>query len=180
MHGFADNDVFAASVNQLFHYDGTTWSPVMVPVTRITDVFGTSATDLYVASYSTLAHWNGSAWTTRAAPLSIAKGIAVSPTNLWFVGPSTTPPGHSELVNFDGTFFVTVAADLCSNGLVARGSEIYVCEGDAINPVFSMVTKRPNTLTGTATPYAPARPLESSWFSPDGHLYVPGMMVHAP
>jgi hypothetical protein len=183
IRGFAANDIFAASPYKLYHYDGTSWSPVTVPVTRISDVFGSSASDLYVAGYNTLAHWDGSVWTTKTAPISIFSGVAISPTAIWLMGTSTTTPSETQLVHYDGTFFVPVANGLCSyyqNAIARRGGDIYTCEGGGI-------MKRPVAFGGTPTPYAVARTLFNSWFAPDGHLYVagrgpvmPGLMIHAP
>ena len=84
---------------------------------------------------------------------------------------------QTELVHFDGSFFVTVTTDLCNRlAIVLHAGNLYTCEPGGI-------MKRPTTFGGNPMPFAGARSLWSSWFAPDGHLYTtgglaPGLMVH--
>jgi hypothetical protein len=183
IRGFATNDVFAASPFALYHFDGTSWSPVTVPLPpsyRITDVFGASAADLYVAASNLLLHWDGATWTSKTAPISIYSGVEIAPTNLWLIGTNTSPGSTAELVNYDGSFFVTAGTNMCGELAIAvRGTDLYTCEGDPMYAGLGMVTKRSTTFGGTSTPIATPRSIWGSWISPDGRLYVPGMLVHA-
>lgn len=78
--GVAVDDVYAGST-RLLHFDGTTWTPVTIPgvtVTRVTRIWGTSASNVHVAIDTTagvrIARFDGTVWTAslRAAASATA------------------------------------------------------------------------------------------------------------
>lgn len=92
----APNDVFAVGGGDnsaaVYHYDGQTWSPMVIPPTvYLHDVWGTSATDVYAVGVSTILHYDGTAWTEVRHAQPRFNGVwGSSPIDVFAVGTNGT------------------------------------------------------------------------------------------
>jgi hypothetical protein len=98
------------------HWDGTSWSPVTIPVTGV-ELFGVSAispTNAWAVGMSNVSepvalHWDGGSWTTVPVPgTGAAEDVSAdSATDVWVVG--TNPAeSHTEAWHGDGSTFAQV------------------------------------------------------------------------
>jgi hypothetical protein len=88
--GSSPTDVFVVGTHgAIFHYNGTAWTPMFVPVGLTTptddtwvDIHGTGPNDVYVAGSRTLMRYDGKSWAPvqRLAPTSIEALWAVPGT----------------------------------------------------------------------------------------------------
>ncbi len=163
--GSAANDVYAVARAAVYHYDGTSWSPVAA-VPGGSDVFGTSANDVYILRGTELWHWDGAAWSSKTTPVAVARGWANSATDIWLTGAT------SGAVHYDGAFFVNLPA---SGGIpLGSASEMYI--------VSDVIRNWPTGFGSTPTIVGPAffTPMGGAWRAPSGRLYVAGggLLVH--
>ena len=92
------------------HYDGTSWSPVVLPTPNqkaqsdLVAVSGSSATDVWavgsIGQRTLVEHYNGKAWklvpSLRTAGSKLAGVAAVSRRDAWAVGSTGTNPGKTR------------------------------------------------------------------------------------
>lgn len=76
--GTSPTDVWAVGLEgRVLHYDGTAWTPVVVPTTRdLRTVHGTAPNDIFVAGTDALLHFDGTRWSPVQSP-------AVGIVHLW-------------------------------------------------------------------------------------------------
>jgi hypothetical protein len=109
--GYAEDFSTLRSTTLIEHWDGASWSRVRSPnpagsslPNRLLGVAAISSTSVWAVGESgypekgLILHWNGSAWgvVPNACKVPLQAITAVSPTELWAVGPSTT-------CHYDGT-----------------------------------------------------------------------------
>lgn len=100
----SENDGYAVGGGSVFHFDGTTWTPVWTlgPLyypTVFRDVWGSSPTDVWAVGDRVIAHFDGDRWAHYAVPTNASYLLAVwgaSPTDVFAVGQS------GAIVHFDG------------------------------------------------------------------------------
>jgi len=114
-----ENDGYAATGSQLVHWDGATWTRVILPPTTPATSFGAIAAiggsgpnDVWTYSYDGLFHFDGATWTktlkaeemtslekTIFSPLphGVANFQANAPNDIWFGGTGGRP------FHYDGT-----------------------------------------------------------------------------
>lgn len=106
--GTASDDVWGVG-EQVFHWDGQTWSSVNAGTTaRFHGIWGAASNDLWAATEAGLMHWNGSAWqsdsTVENAHLSGVFGFASN--DIWAGGARDNGSGASGaglLLHWDGS-----------------------------------------------------------------------------
>lgn len=129
--GSASNDVWAAGDDGgLIHFDGATWTAKTSGIdTRITQVFGSSASDVwfvpqtYDAETLTLLHFDGTNIAPVSTPWSITQlgtGVAVAKNDLWIsvVEPAAGDAGtagKTRLVHYDGATWTGTDTELPSD-----------------------------------------------------------------
>ncbi|MBV8608849.1 MAG: hypothetical protein JO034_15490, partial [Singulisphaera sp.] len=107
------------------HFDGTTWSAVPGPPVSARSHRGLDAVsadapnDAWAvgsvgrgqnALGNELLHWNGTAWSVATPPnVNVAGITALSPTNVWAVG-SSTSSSVASIAHFDGASWSVVAS----------------------------------------------------------------------
>ncbi len=95
--GTGPGDVWAGGMNDVAHYDGSTWTATPLTTTRRLGVWGTSATNVWTVggtpSYwapnfdGSIQHWDGSTWTTPLDNVESLMGTWGSGAgNAWAVG----------------------------------------------------------------------------------------------
>jgi len=106
------------------HYDGVSWSPVVLPTPKETEqsglvaVSGSSATDVWavgsVGDRSLVEHYDGTSWKVvpglRTAGSELAGVAAVSPSDVWAVGATVTKTGKTRTLieRWDGSAWRSV------------------------------------------------------------------------
>jgi hypothetical protein len=137
------------------HYNGTSWTQFATPSpgTRnndVTAIDGSAADDVWAVGYSLdlpygnrfrksmILHWNGSAWSQVASPNSdstyLYDVVAVSRTDAWAVGFSSTGTGGSYVLHWNGTAWTSVTPPPISgvSSVTARSSsDVWVAGSDA-------------------------------------------------
>jgi hypothetical protein len=88
------SDVFAVGSGLgggvVVHYDGHTWSPMVVPpVIGLWDVWGTSASDVYAVGDDAILHYDGKSW-TKVSDQGGSDVWGSSPTDVFVVGSGGT------------------------------------------------------------------------------------------
>jgi len=71
LHGWGSNDMVAIADNDVWHYDGTTWTPMSFPFPslQLRHIWGTSLHDLFVANgQSDVFHYDGQRWSPVKIP----------------------------------------------------------------------------------------------------------------
>jgi hypothetical protein len=99
--GSGPTDIFAVGAQgAIFHYDGTAWSQMVVPVgTTIptneewTDVHGLASDDVYVVGSRTLLHYDGASWApVNRLVASGAEGVFAVPGKVFVAGEAGIDP----------------------------------------------------------------------------------------
>jgi hypothetical protein len=100
-------DVWATSFqagglnSQVWHFDGSSWSPVLSLASRPGGLWGTAADDVWVGTGAGDAmHWDGTSWTRIPTPSSAFGGLAAiwgsAKNDVWAAG------GYGGLLHWDG------------------------------------------------------------------------------
>jgi hypothetical protein len=153
--GSGANDIYAAAWTAVFHFDGSTWSPLSGLVGGF-HIFGTSATDVYIVSGAgALWHWNGTAWSMKTSPY-IAGAWQNSPTDIWLGG------GGTGGAHFDGTFFVPAPFE---DKPIGSANEMFVRERREL-------ARYTGGFGGTRTATTAFFSILDTWRAPNGALYV--------
>jgi hypothetical protein len=103
---FGPDDVWLASSDDAFHWDGLTWTTVATPLAgAYEDFWGIAPDDLWLVNWDEAAHWDGQSWTEfplgANEPSGSAQAIwASGPTDVW-VGGGTS----GEAVHWDGAMW---------------------------------------------------------------------------
>ena len=107
------------------HYDGVSWSPVVLPTPNenaksgLVAVSGSSDTDVWAVGsigHTLTEHYNGTAWkvvpSLHATGSELAGVATISPSNAWAVGATGTGTGktHSLIEHWDGSTWQRVPA----------------------------------------------------------------------
>jgi len=93
--GSSPNDIFAAGGNQIYHYDGSSWSPQATLPTNTFDLWGWSANDVWAVGLGgQIYRYDGSSW-----------GAATSPTSSELQGVWGTGPNDVYVVGNSGLVF---------------------------------------------------------------------------
>ena len=123
--GTSGSDVWFTGSTSLWHFNGTTFTPVPGPVSHTivaispTDAWGLST----VNGADVLNHWNGTTWTTvTTLPASdqLSGLAALSATDVWAVG-AMNLPDYSEVtltMRWNGTIWTTVPSPNPSPGFL--------------------------------------------------------------
>jgi hypothetical protein len=62
--GSSSSDVYIGETN-VYHFDGTNWSPVSAGITGVRAIWGTSPSDVWIGGTSgNVVHWDGASWST--------------------------------------------------------------------------------------------------------------------
>ncbi|MEQ1568872.1 MAG: hypothetical protein ABMA64_24755 [Myxococcota bacterium] len=103
---------------EIFHFDGSTWSPVTAPdVDLLVWVYGFAADDAYaVGVHGAMAHWDGAEWSKLDPPTTEDLwGVwGAAPNDLWIVGGDPND-GDPLILRYDGATFTQVALDPAEN-----------------------------------------------------------------
>ncbi|MCC6750063.1 MAG: hypothetical protein IT371_20525 [Deltaproteobacteria bacterium] len=89
--GSSDSDVWAASGETLYHFDGKTWTADPIsPKEPFTSLHGTDASNVWAATANSIWRYDGKTWTSMwSKPSSIGKigyyrqVVTLSPTDVW-------------------------------------------------------------------------------------------------
>ena len=66
--GSSSSDIYIGETN-VYHYNGTSWSPVSVGINNIRAIWGTSSSDIWIGGVNgKMVHYNGTAW---SAPITL-------------------------------------------------------------------------------------------------------------
>ncbi|HEY8079946.1 MAG TPA: hypothetical protein VIF62_37700, partial [Labilithrix sp.] len=132
---FAADDVWVGG-DELFHFDGATWSPVTiasVPYPTIRGLWGAATNDLWATMPDgphRLYHWDGATWTadTGGDALDTPTSIAGDATHLWIVGGAYS---NALFVRIGSTWTETKPDPAIHLGSVAHaGTTTWVVGGD--------------------------------------------------
>ena len=76
------------SVGTVRHFDGTAWSRVTLPTSRILrEIWGTSATDVFVVGDGVVLHYDGAVWSETRPTSSLLLGVwGSAPTDVFVAG----------------------------------------------------------------------------------------------
>lgn len=141
MWGSASNDIWSVGfVGRMFHFDGTSWSPVgAITGKDLYAIWGTASNNIWaVGNKGFIQHWDGTNWTSVAS--STTKNLlgimGSNASNIWAVGydPITN---HSDIIFFNGTSWSIVNTQLNTQlGQVAviSSSSVYFTSGPYIPP----------------------------------------------
>ncbi len=132
---FSTTNAWAFAAFSVLHWNGTAWSAVSgaVPALRVSadgpdDIWGVSRDDM-------VTHYNGTSWTSTtlsAGTPDLQSVVAISPTDVWVSGATTTGTVGGILENFNGTSWqtVTLPSSFADDGLNAvtgqSASDIWV------------------------------------------------------
>lgn len=112
--GTSANDVWAVGDScTVMRWNGTTWSPTTLPTgvcsgSWLTDVSGSSSSDVWLLKSNDLIHWNGVSWTLANLGFSPRAVRAVSGTDAWVSGYSSS--ASSGLVSrWNGSTWTSVS-----------------------------------------------------------------------
>ncbi len=108
---FSTTNAYAFAAFSVLHWNGTAWSVVSgaVPALRVSadgpdDIWGVSRDDM-------VTHYNGTSWTSTTLPTGtpdLQSVSAVSPTDVWVSGATTTGTIGGILEHFNGTSWQTI------------------------------------------------------------------------
>jgi hypothetical protein len=113
--GSGPDDVYAAGLSTVLHWNGTSWSDAVPAVAKSLSasgftVWGTGPSDVYLGASArgglTLFHWDGSAWTSNQTPESATLAMDV-----WASGPSDVYLAGYSLWHWDGKGWSVAIAD---------------------------------------------------------------------
>jgi len=107
------SDVYAASANALYHYDGGTWAKISLPgVTDILSVDGSASDDVWVVAKpeGTVYHFDGVVWTASQLDGAVRDSWGPTRDRRWFVS-------FDKIYFFNGTTYDSTV--LPNAGLVA-------------------------------------------------------------
>ena len=121
---FSPTNAYAFADFSVLHWNGTAWSVVSgaVPALRVSadgpdDIWGVSRDDM-------VTHYNGTTWTSTtlsAGTPDLESVVALSPTDVWVSGATTTGTIGGILEHFNGTSWqnMTLPSSFASDGLNA-------------------------------------------------------------
>lgn len=93
-------EVFVVGIGVIDHYDGQTWTPMMLPAGNhsYNAVWGTANNNVYAGSVGQIHHWDGSNWTVSVANLdfTVRSISGTGPNDITAVGTL------GAMVHFDG------------------------------------------------------------------------------
>jgi hypothetical protein len=168
MWGSGPSDVWAvcrASSNQVFHYDGNTWSVYpFAYATELHAVGGSAANEVWAAGAGgSIFHFDGAAWSKVSNSGTTEKlcGLyAVSPTDVWAVGST------GAIVHFNGSSWATSPSGTTAGLGVVRGTgatDVWAGGGSLTtgavlryNGTWSPVPGVPSTLVVDILPNSPS------------------------
>ena len=92
--GSSSSDVYIGATN-VYHYNGTSWSPVSAGISNIRAIWGTSSSDVWIGGTSgNVVHYNGTSW---SAPITVGNtdvggnlGDVRPPTSSWSTAPAAS------------------------------------------------------------------------------------------
>jgi hypothetical protein len=170
--GSSSADIYAGWNQGVFHYDGTSWTPIgALTSDNAGDViFGFGPADVYIGNASSLRHWDGTTWTSKTAPAGASVALPIAPTDMW-IGSS----------HYDGTFF-EVIADMSADGRAIGGAnDVWIQQDGIVGWQDAMQVHYAGGWGGTTTSTPAFFPHGRSWQSPSGKTYVignGGLLVH--
>ncbi len=94
--GSAEDDVFAVGDRRAYHYDGTMWLKLEVPIQSISAVWGSGPDNVYITGGDELSRFDGSEWRAVEVP----GGWQV--TRFWGSGPNDIYAVGAGVYHFDG------------------------------------------------------------------------------
>jgi hypothetical protein len=156
--GSAPDDYYAVTHEGVYHYDGTSWTPIMLDGRQVTVVHGVSATEVYFAGGSSGAPKFGTPpdGSTAARPLDVpqtgfllrydgdnytvlASNMNMSVNDVWAVGSNNVfMAGSSEnafaLGHYNGSSVAigTTASSYAANGIWASGDTAVGVGGNGV------------------------------------------------
>ena len=70
--GAGENDVFAAGIGEIRHYDGTAWTAMTIPTTNpLAGIWGRASDDVFaIGSTSTVLHYHAAIWQIFSTPFT--------------------------------------------------------------------------------------------------------------
>jgi len=86
--GTSDSDVWTSSSGNLWHWNGTKWSPTQIGPGTVRAIAGRATNDIWaVGQGGTLAHWNGTAWSNQYPAGVDLNALWVGPAgDVWLAG----------------------------------------------------------------------------------------------
>jgi hypothetical protein len=132
---FSASDVYAAGAEGMFHYDGTSWSPVPLAEvgTEIQTMWGTGST-LFASKSDTVFMRSGGVWSPITDPAVVGsyfEGIwGSSATDVYFVGYQYT------MVHFDGVTWSDVALPALPVGWDPASTPVWTVGGTSANDLW--------------------------------------------
>jgi hypothetical protein len=158
--GTGSNDIWVVGfLGRMFHFDGTSWSPVGAVTTKdLYSIWGTASNNIWaVGKKGTILHWNGTSWSVATSPTTqdLYGIMGTDASHIWACGGDSLT-GSSTILFFDGTSWsvsAVLAGTQIGRVVALSPTEVYFTSGPYQSLSFRTLAPANQTILFDGTMY---------------------------